>query len=130
MPGLSGFDSQHGGVAVSQDLILQVSVGIQADEAVGHVVVIVVVEIAVGVLIEEVDLGRGVLFPVDGGGGGGTLNDVAPPDQGGQGHDHENNGNGAVQNIAALFLLALLRLTGGLGIGLTDLLLTELLFSG
>ena len=93
------------------------------------IVVIVAVKVAVGVLVIEAHFRGSVLLTVDHGGGGRTGDDIAPPNKGSQGYDHEDRGDSAIQDVAALFGLALLRFADGLGVGLADILLTELLFS-
>lgn len=55
-------------------------------------------------------------FAADGDCGGFFLDDLRLPGQRDHGHDHKSGGNGGVYHVAALFGLALLRLTGGLGI--------------
>ena len=129
MPGSASLDAQHGGVVLRQLLRLEVGIGIQAQQAIGHIVVIVAVKVAVGVLVIEAHFRGSVLLTVDHGGGGRTGDDIAPPNKGSQGYDHEDRGDSAIQDVAALFGLALLRFADGLGVGLADILLTELLFS-
>ena len=125
--GLGNLNAQHGGGVGAELLTLQGSAGVQAQVA-GEVGILVQ-EVAVGRLVVVAHLGSGVLLPVNGGGGGHFGEEVAAPDKGDDQRDQDGGGDDAVEQIGPLLLLALLRLPGGLGVGLTGGGLTVLLFS-
>ena len=79
----------------------------------------------------SIHLSGGVLLAVDGGGSGRLGDDIGSPDDGDDRDHQKHHADGAVQEIGAARLFALLGLLGGLGIGPAGahLLLPGLLFS-
>ena len=124
---LSVGDEHHGGGG--DGLVLQGGVGVQADHA--EEAVVVVEEVLVVVLEIVIHLSGGVLLAVDGGGSGRLGDDIGSPDDGDDRDHQKHHADGAVQEIGAARLFALLGLLGGLGIGPAGahLLLPGLLFS-
>ena len=70
----------------------------------------------IGHMIEIADLGGGIGFALHGDGGGAPLDHVGVPHQQHSGHQHEHNGNTAIEPVVAALLGPLLRLAGGLGV--------------
>ena len=86
----------------------------------------------IGHMVEIADLGGGIGFALHGDGGGAPLDHVGVPDQQSGGHQHEHDGDAAVEPVVPALLGALLRLAGGLGVhgAAGGELLTGFLFSG
>jgi len=121
--------AHHGSGGGVHRLALQGGVGVQtqiADE-----VGIALQEAAVNILIIEIHLGGTVLFAVNGQGRGVAGDHIGSPEEAGCHHQHEQYGDDAVQNVAALFSLLFFQLLFCLGIHIAGgrLILPELFFS-
>ena len=129
MPGGTFLYAHHGSGGGVHCLALQGGVGVQtqiADE-----VGIALQEAAVNILIIEIHLGGTVLFAVNGQGRGVAGDHIGSPEEAGCHHQHEQYGDDAVQNVAALFSLLFFQLLFCLGIHIAGgrLILPELFFS-
>ena len=129
MPGGAFLHAQHGSGGGVHRLALQGGVGVQAQIA--DEIGVALQEAAVDILIIEIHLGGTVLFTVNGQGRGVAGDNVGSPEEAGNYHQHEQYGDDAVQNVAALFSLLFFQILFCLGIYIAGgrLILPELFFS-
>ena len=141
--GYGGVDKAHGvhglllevvvpGLVLGVALALQGYVGVQRAQGRVEGAHFAVEEVLVGLPVVVGGLRHGVALPVDGNGGLAALDDAGVVHHKGDGHHHEDDGNGAVEEIGFLFSGPLLCRTGGLGVhrAAGQQLLTLFLFSG